>query len=165
MPQEIKEQPISAEFPQPGSSPELPSSPESREREPQFAETGKTDEILKKIKKSLPGVKPQMSTGILKEKSRTLKQIEDILSEDMGEIYKNLPDDLKGEFKKKGEETASKIEQLIIQVKVAVNKIVDLIKQWLLVVPGVNKFFLEQETKIKTDKILALAEKEKNNKI
>jgi len=32
---------------------------------------------------------------------------------------------------------------------------------WLKILPGVNKFFLEQEAKIKTDKILAL--KNKNN--
>lgn len=165
MPHEIKEHPISSEIPQPESSLETPSSSEKKEQESKFIEPAKTDEILKKIKKALPGIKTKLTTTIVKEKSQTVKEIENILSEDMNEIYQNLSPDIKQEFKRRGEETAFKIEQLICQVKIAVYKIVDLIKQWLLIVPGVNKFFLEQETKIKTDKILALSEKEKKNKV
>ena len=36
-------------------------------------------------------------------------------------------------------------------------KILKLIRSWLKLIPGVNKFFLEQEAKIKTDKIVDLA--------
>ena len=35
-------------------------------------------------------------------------------------------------------------------------KIIDVIKKWLSIIPGINKFFLEQEAKIKTDKIMEL---------
>jgi hypothetical protein len=35
-----------------------------------------------------------------------------------------------------------------------------LIREWLLIIPGVNKYFLEQEAKIKTDKIQQLYERE-----
>ena len=38
--------------------------------------------------------------------------------------------------------------------KVKVRDVVHLIREWLLVIPGVNAFFLEQEAKIKTDRIL-----------
>jgi hypothetical protein len=43
--------------------------------------------------------------------------------------------------------------------KFKVKAIVDLIKKWLAIIPGVNKFFLEQEAKIKTDQIIALKQK------
>ncbi len=165
MPQEIKEQPISPEIPRTEPSLEIPSSPEIKEKEAKVARPEKIEHELKKISKHLPGTKPQAVPDLIKEKSETLKQIESILSEDLEDIYKSLPDNLKREFKEKGEKTASKIEQLVHQAKIVVHKIVDLIRRWLLAVPGVNKFFLEQETKIKADKILALAEKEKKEKI
>jgi hypothetical protein len=42
-----------------------------------------------------------------------------------------------------------------------VKKILALIRDWLKLIPGVNRFFLEQEAKIKTDKILLAAEEKK----
>jgi hypothetical protein len=37
--------------------------------------------------------------------------------------------------------------------KVNIKKIRNLIIRWLRVIPGVNRYFLEQEAKIKTDRI------------
>ncbi|MFA5020570.1 MAG: hypothetical protein WC517_00720 [Patescibacteria group bacterium] len=86
------------------------------------------------------------------------KQIEKVLEEDLGEIYNNLTPQEQKIFKIKGEETARSIFQLVYhKTKVKVKKIVKLIKNWLKSVPGINKFFLEQEAKIKADKIAALA--------
>jgi hypothetical protein len=45
------------------------------------------------------------------------------------------------------------------QTKIKVNKIIDLIRRWLKLIPGINKFFLEQEVKIKADKIIRLKDK------
>lgn len=89
-------------------------------------------------------------------KSFMLKEIENILSEDLEDIYFNLPADLRQEFRAKGEETASKIEQLLQKTRVKVRGILKLIMEWLKTIPGVNHFFLEQESKIKADKILGL---------
>ena len=44
------------------------------------------------------------------------------------------------------------------KAKLKVKKVVNLIKKWLTMIPGVNKFFLEQEAKIKTDEIVKLKE-------
>jgi len=86
------------------------------------------------------------------------KQIEKVLEEDLGEIYNNLTPSEQKIFKIKGEETARSIFQLVYhKTKVKVKKVVKLIKNWLKSVPGINKFFLEQEAKIKADKIVALA--------
>lgn len=109
---------------------------------------------------TLPTPSEEVITPPKIEKSETLKKIEEILSEDLDEIYASLTNEQKIFFKKKGEETASKIEILIRQVKVNVKKILNLIKKWLFLllkmIPGINKFFLLQEAKIKTNKILNL---------
>ena len=90
------------------------------------------------------------------QKSLEVEKIENILSEGMEEIYVNLSARRQIEFKKKGEETAAKIFFILKKTKVKVKKIIKLIKEWLKTIPGVNKFFLEQEAKIKTDKIMEI---------
>lgn len=95
---------------------------------------------------------------ITDEPYRKYKQIEKVLEEDLGEIYNNLTPQDQKIFKTKGEETARSIFQLVYhKTKVKVKKIIKLIRNWLKAVPGINKFFLEQEAKIKADKIAALA--------
>jgi hypothetical protein len=89
-------------------------------------------------------------------KDPTLQKIEDILGEDMTDTFLRLPADKQRLFKEKGEETAGLIKQIIEGTKVNMKKIFDLIRKWLKLVPGINQFFLEQEAKIKTDKILKL---------
>jgi hypothetical protein len=42
---------------------------------------------------------------------------------------------------------------------VQARKLLTLIRRWLVLIPGVNKFFLEKEAKIKVEKIVNLAEK------
>jgi hypothetical protein len=94
-------------------------------------------------------------------KSEALVKIEKILEEDLEEFYFTMSEDKRREFKEKGEETAGKIEKMMEAGKTVARKILKLIRQWLKLIPGVNKFFLEQEAKIKTDKIKALVEKKK----
>lgn len=96
------------------------------------------------------------------QKSVVQKEIEDVLEEDISEIYQQLDAEQQRLFKEKGEETASKIAQLIASAKATARKIASLIIEWLKIIPGVNKFFLEQEAKIKADKILALHKKDEN---
>ena len=59
-------------------------------------------------------------------------------------------------LKIEGEKTASQIEALLEKGKDVAKKILHLIRQWLHKIPGVNKFFLEQESKIKTDRIMGM---------
>ncbi len=119
---------------------------------------------LAKIIQSQVGQK-QTKPAVVLAKSEIVKEIENILSEGLDQVYQNLPATMREQFRKRGEETASKIEQIISHTKIAVKKILTLIFEWLKIIPGVNRFFLEQESKIKTDKILALAEKSKKQKI
>lgn len=94
-------------------------------------------------------------------KSEALVKIEKILEEDLEEFYFSMPEDKRREFKEKGEEAAGKIEKMMEAGKTVARKILKLIRQWLKMIPGVNKFFLEQEAKIKTDKLVAMVEKKK----
>lgn len=83
-------------------------------------------------------------------------KIEKVLSEGLNEVYQKLSPVAKQEFKIKGEATAGAIKELLLSTKVQTKKILALIINWLKMLPGVNRFFLEQEAKIKTDKLLAL---------
>lgn len=87
------------------------------------------------------------------------RKIEKILEKDLENIYMNLPADKKNEFKKLGEETANQINNLLDKTKIKIKEVINLIRKWLMIIPGINKFFLEQEVKIKADEIAKL----KNN--
>jgi hypothetical protein len=82
------------------------------------------------------------------------KEIDQILSRGLEEIYLKMPPAEQSAFRIKGEETVTKINVLLSETKIKVNKIIDLIRDWLKMIPGVNRFFLEQEAKIKADDII-----------
>lgn len=84
------------------------------------------------------------------------KRVEKILEEGMSDIYSKLSPEKKIEFKILGEKTSHQINLLLNEGRLKIKKIIELIKQWLKVVPGINIFFLEQEAKIKADEILKL---------
>lgn len=85
-----------------------------------------------------------------------LKQVEDILSDGMDKIFLTLDPSIQKAFKIKGEETSNKIAGLLSQTKIKVGEITKLILEWLRIIPRVNKHYLEQEAKIKTEKILKI---------
>jgi len=114
------------------------------------------------------------SIGSLKKKLRSSKkkpniipnvrdaltvEVEKVMEEGLKDAFKELNPLQRQEFKIKGEQTAYKIRDLLRATHVKVKKIIKLIMEWLKMLPGINRFFLEQEAKIKTDKIVAL----KNN--
>jgi len=87
------------------------------------------------------------------------KEIEEVMSKDIDKYYMKMDKPTQMEFKRVGEETAKKINQILLEGKVRAKKIIDLIRTWLTMIPGINKFFIEQETKIKTDEIMKLGGK------
>ena len=98
------------------------------------------------------------------EEDRLEEEIEDILEEDLKEMYVTLSPDKQAEFREKGEETRSRVRKLVQGAHINAKKIFQLIRAWLKIIPGVNRFFLEQEAKIKTDKILFITEEERKRK-
>ncbi len=92
-------------------------------------------------------------------------EVEKILEDGVGRFYASLPDEAKPVFKKKGEEAASEIAQMVTTLKVKIRRVMVLISNWLKTIPGVNKHFLEQEAKIKADRIVELIEARKRDQM
>ena len=92
-------------------------------------------------------------------KSPTLKDVEDLLTEDLTDIYQSMTPQEQIAFRKKGEEVAHSIEKLVVTFRATTRKVLDLIRSWLAMIPRVNRYFLEQESKIKTDEIMKLQKK------
>jgi hypothetical protein len=105
---------------------------------------------------SFPKVSLPVSAPVMTEYEQRQKQIEDFLSYGLENAYLSLPADKRAEFKRTGEETAAKINQLLDKAKVNIGKIVLLIRKWLALLPGVSKLFLEQEAKIRADEVIKL---------
>ncbi|KKQ61889.1 MAG: hypothetical protein US81_C0003G0011 [Parcubacteria group bacterium GW2011_GWE2_38_18] len=84
------------------------------------------------------------------------KKIEKIMEEGMADIYLNLSPEKKNEFKTVGEKTAYQVNVLLSETKVKVKKVIELIINWLKIIPGVNAFFLEKEAKIKVEEMIRL---------
>jgi hypothetical protein len=80
--------------------------------------------------------------------------VEKILEKDLGPLYATLPESAKPLFKKKGEEASDQIAGMLRSFRVEASRVIRLIRDWLLTIPNVNKFFLEQEAKLKTDGVL-----------
>lgn len=99
---------------------------------------------------------PKRHFGVVPVRDPVAQKIEKILEENVGDAYSRLSPIAKQEFKMKGEVTARKIAELLKGTHIQVKKIFHLILEWLKMLPGVNRFFLEQEAKIKTDRIIAL---------
>lgn len=83
-------------------------------------------------------------------------RIELIMEDGLAEVYKALTPVQQQEFKLKGEHTARALHAQLSRTKLKIREIFKLIFDWLKILPGVNHFFLEQEAKIKADKIIAL---------
>jgi hypothetical protein len=124
--------------------------------------------VLPKIEKIKETIKPQEKIGegniSAVSQSQTWQkkradEIDGILAEGLSGVFLKMNEAQQKEFKKTGEETVVKINSLLQETKVKINKIVDLIRRWLKLIPGVNKFFLEQEVKIKADKIMKIKNK------
>lgn len=128
----------------------------------------KPETVLPSAEQSKETVKPteQIGEGVARAASPLpsfqelrAQEIDKILAEGLNEVFLKMTPDQQKKFKVSGEETVAKINELLNQTKVKVKKIVELIRKWLKLVPGVNKFFLEQEVKIKSDKIMRLRDK------
>lgn len=99
---------------------------------------------------------PQAVTAQAIAKDEVTVQLEKILEDGLGEYVAAMPEEARVRFLYKGQETANAITAMVRSLHIQAKKVVELIRSWLLTIPGVNKFFLEQEAKIKTDKVLEL---------
>ncbi|MBI4276380.1 hypothetical protein HY629_00895 [Candidatus Uhrbacteria bacterium] len=92
-------------------------------------------------------------------KSVMLQRVEKILEEDLAQVYFMMNTEEQSRFKLKGEETANAVESLLSHAKATAARLIQLLRAWFQLIPGVSKFFVERESKIKTDKLLRLQRK------
>jgi hypothetical protein len=147
------------EPPQPESAPPTPEQETQAEQSKELREAHKqeissTDQGTRK-KFHLPSLR-RNPPPIPQTRDEISLKIEKFMEEDMGDAFQRLSPIAQQEFKLKGEQTATKIRDLLKGTHVKAKKIFRLILDWLRLLPGINRFFLEQEAKIKTDKILSL---------
>lgn len=122
---------------------------------------GFLDDAIQKLKNSLraskkkPVIMPQVRDDL------TLK-IEHVMEDGLKDAFVSLSPLEQQEFKLKGEQTARAIRNLLGETKIKIKKIFQLLLEWLKLLPGVNRFFLEQEAKIKVDQILAIHKQTKD---
>ncbi len=107
------------------------------------------------------GAAPVADTKPAIIEDEVMVEVEKILEEGLGDYVATLPEEAKERFLAKGRDVASELSGMVRVFKVEVRRTLQLIRDWLLTIPGVNKFFLEQEVKIKTDRILGLSQQRK----
>lgn len=137
------------------------------EKKPEISEMA-AERILPTMEKPKEAAKPRekggeggifAATQAQSFQKQRADAIDNILAEGLNEIFLKMKPDEQKIFKQKGEETVTKINELLNKTKLKVKKIIELIKRWLRLIPGINKFFLEQEAKIKADKIMKMKDK------
>ncbi|MBP9762969.1 hypothetical protein KBD34_05145 [Patescibacteria group bacterium] len=87
---------------------------------------------------------------------KVAEDVDTILKDGLEEAVAAMPEDAKQRFWQKGKEIGALVADMVRHYKVEVKRVLHLLKEWLISIPGVNRFFLEQEAKIKTDRILDL---------
>jgi hypothetical protein len=87
-------------------------------------------------------------------KSQDVIVVEGIMSEGLEEQFKALSPQEQAAFKQAGEQAAQEVATLLDQAKVQFKKILEVLRKWLGMLPRTNKYHLEQESKIKLDKLL-----------
>ncbi len=130
--------------------------PEQKEKEAPTQETTEdVESTIEMLKRKLKGNKKKKII-IPTVKDELTIRVEKIMEEGLADAYKEMTTIQQQEFKIKGEETAWKIRELFKKTHIKIKEIFKLLVEWLRLLPGVNKFFIEQEAKIKADKILAV---------
>lgn len=102
---------------------------------------------------------PAPAPQAVQPKTPVRQNIESVLSSGLTEVYQGMTPEEQQQFRVAGEEAASTIEQLMTGFKATARVVLDVIRNWLMMIPRVNKYFLEQESKIKTDQIIVLQRK------
>ena len=129
---------------------------ETKEHQPDHQAEQQRDSEIAGMRRRVRAPKKQKAKKIPLVRDELTANIERVMEAGREEAFRELSPIEQQEFKIKGEEKALEIRQLMKSTRVKVKKVFRLLVDWLKFLPGINRFFLEQEAKIKTDKILAL---------
>jgi len=151
-----------------GGTPNFEQAPNRPERALEVPETGASFEtpaapVAEVPAPVQPAVRAAAPAAPVPQKDATTLGVERILEEDLAETYAKMKPALKAKFRKEGERVTARIVAMVRDAKVKAREVLQLISNWLKLIPGANRFFLIQEAKIKTDKIVAMGEETKRN--
>lgn len=137
-----------------------------RTREAEAAPERAVEEVVEtaateQVEAQRPGSPAAAQTTVTPTKDPVLKEVEQVLEEGLKDAYLAMDPGRRKAFRARGEEVARAIQAMVVRGKLKLRGIWKLIADWLRMIPGVNRFFVEQEAKIKTDRIIRIAQKQK----
>ncbi|MFH2062837.1 MAG: hypothetical protein ABIJ46_01640 [bacterium] len=104
---------------------------------------------------SVPPAPPSVPPA-LRSRDPLLLEVERHLESDLWEVYADMPEQVRVRFRQEGERIAQVIRDGLQSGRMAAHSIMTLVVRWLKMIPGVNRWFLVQEAKIKTDSLASL---------
>lgn len=151
---EVRELPVAGPAPEKGKSPEAPKDQETRkETVPKGADVRvPAAETAPAAPKA--AVARQSAAPEAKDKYRV--RVERALEQNLWDLYFALPQGAREKFKEEGEAAAAALRDAIESKSVKPSMVLKPVLRWLKTIPNVNPYFLEQEAKIKTDKVMNL---------
>ena len=114
----------------------------------------KPEQVTKQVAEVKAVPSTPLPTPVVSSQSKVEKDIEGILAKGLDNTFLSMDTATQQEFKKKGEETSKAIVVILQSAKIKVKKIINLIVSWLRIIPKVNKYYIEQEGKIKAEEII-----------
>lgn len=132
---------------------------EATEIKPQTEQEKKEEKSFSEDKKTEGPKKTPSSPSYTAPQDSMTVEIRQIMSQDLQDIYAGMDPAVQKKFKEEGRKVAGQIKEILSSGKIQAKKIFKLIFDWLKIIPGMNKFFLKQEAKIKTDRIINLNKK------
>jgi hypothetical protein len=141
--------------------------PRERER-PKSAEESVLDRPPQDVQGGVPippSVPGAPAASISTELSPLAREVDAVLEEGLATIYATLPRENQDQFRNTGKVLVQKIEVTINQSNLKLKRLIQWLRSWLKIIPGINRFFLEQELKIKSDKIMDIAERERRERM
>jgi hypothetical protein len=145
-----------AEVPAPGVRIEKGPFPETKPEQERQPDQNQREIHEEPLTSAQPIAQAPSGSGATSLRTDQVKAIETILEENLQTVFKTMDADQQMEFKRQGETTALTIAGLMSAVKLKVKEITRAIVLWLRFIPGVSNYFVEQEAKIKTDKLIEL---------
>lgn len=141
-------------------SPEVRETQREQEPRPTPAEKPPVEEKAPAAVPAVVAVVPDKPAPPLKDEYHI--RVERVLEDGLVDEYLALSPDARQRFKQEGERVATRIREMMDRSKVKVKEVLTLILGWLRIIPKPNKWFLEQEAKIKTDRVMALVDEKRN---
>lgn len=141
------------ETPEKITTPETAPTPEKREQpEQRLPDRSERERPTFQTPYQLPQ-QPQPAVT-LNPAAQLHQSVERVLEDNLQDVFQSLPPAKQTHFRQVGEVTTNKITAMLLTARVAVHSILKLIRNWLKIIPGVNRYYLEQEAKIKSDRIM-----------